>query len=68
MKGETYAAPIGAFLCPEIRAFTGFRVRFLRQSSVTIKYYLHPKKAVNSRQWPLMGDTLVQKKAPIGAM
>ena len=23
--------------------------------------------AVNSRSWPLMGDTLVQKKAPIGA-
>ena len=38
-----YAAPIGAFLCPEIRAFTGFGVRFLRQSLVTIKYCLHPK-------------------------
>ena len=38
-----YAAPIGAFFCPEIRAFTGFGVRFLRQCLVTTKCCLHTK-------------------------
>ena len=28
----SYAAPIGAFLCPEIRAFTGFGARGLQPS------------------------------------
>ena len=46
---RNYASRIGAFFCPEIRAFTGLGVRFLRQSLVTIKYDLHPKMAVNSR-------------------
>ena len=45
---RSYAAPVGAFLCPEFRAFSGFGVRFLRQSLVTIKYNFHPKMA-NSR-------------------
>ena len=37
-----YAAPIGAFFCPEIRAFTGFGARSLqtfRKSLVTAKFY-----------------------------
>ena len=42
-RGVGYAAPIGAFFCPEIRAFTGFGVRFPRQSLVTVQYFLHPK-------------------------
>ena len=35
-----YAAPIGAFFCPEICAFTGFGARFLQpfpKSLVTVK-------------------------------
>ena len=44
---ERLSVPNWGLLCPEIRAFTGFGVRFLRQSLVTIKYYLHPK-------WPLI--------------
>ena len=69
-KRESYAAPIGAFFCLEIRASTGFGARFLQpfpKSLVTIKYFLNTKMAINSRQWLLMGDTLVQKEAPIGA-
>ena len=56
--------------CPEIRAFTGFGARFLQpfpKSLVTVRYYSNTKMAVNSHQWPLMGDMLVQRKAPIGA-
>ena len=47
--GDLYAAPIGAFFCPEIRAFS---VRFLQpfpKSFVTVKYYSNTKMAVNSR-------------------
>ena len=46
-----YAAPIGAFFCPEIRAFMGFGARFLQpfpKSLVTVKYYSSTKVAVNS--------------------
>ena len=47
-----YAAPIGAFSCPEILAFTGFGARFLEpfpKPLVTVKYDLNTKVAVNSR-------------------
>ena len=48
-----YAAPIGAFFCPEIRAFTGLGgARFLRpfpKSLVTEKCDSNTKLAVNSR-------------------
>ena len=50
--------------------FVGFGARFLPpfpKSLATVKYYSNTRMAVNSRQWPLMGDTLVQKKAPLGA-
>ena len=43
-----YAAPIGAFFCPEIRAFTGFGARFLQpfpKSLVTVRYYSNTKMA-----------------------
>ena len=46
------AAPIGAFFCPEIRAFTGFGARFLQpfpKSLVTVKHHSNTKMAVNSR-------------------
>ena len=49
---SNYAAPIGAFLCPEIRAFTGLGARVLQslpKSLVTVKYYSNTKMAVNSR-------------------
>ena len=42
----SYAAPIGAFFCPEILAFTGFGARFLQpfpKSLVTIRYSSHTK-------------------------
>ena len=55
---------LGPFFCPEIRAFAGFGARFLQpfsKSLVALKYYS------NTKIWPLMGDRLVQKKAPIGA-
>ena len=45
-KGMYYAAPIGAFFCPEIRAFTGFGARFLQpfpKSLETVRYYSHTK-------------------------
>ena len=48
----SYAAPIGAFFCPEIRAFTGAGARFLQpfpKSLVTVKYNSNTKMAVNSR-------------------
>ena len=48
----SYATPIGAFFGPEIRAFTGFGVRFLQpfpKSLVTVKYYSNTKMAVNAR-------------------
>ena len=41
-----YAAPIGAFLCPEIRVVAGFGARGLQpspKSLVTEKYYLFGK-------------------------
>ena len=47
-----YAAPMGAFFCPEIRAFTGVGARFLQpfpKSLVTVKYNSNTKMAVNSR-------------------
>ena len=47
-----YAAPIGAFFCPEIRSFTGFGARFLQplpKSLVTIRYYSSTKMAINGR-------------------
>ena len=47
----SYAAPIGAFFCPEIRAFPGFGARLLQpfpKSLVTVKYYSNTKMAVNS--------------------
>ena len=47
-----YTAPIGAFFCPEIRAFKGFGARFLQpipKSLVTVKHYSNTKMAVNSR-------------------
>ena len=43
---------IGAFFCPEIRAFPGLGARFLQpfpKSLVTVKYYSNTKMAVNSR-------------------
>ena len=46
---KSYAAPIGAFFCPEIRAFTGFGARFLQpapKSLVTIKHNSNTKMAV----------------------
>ena len=49
---DRYADPIGAFFCPEIRAFTGVGARFLQQfpkSLVTVKCYSNTKMAVNSR-------------------
>ena len=57
LKGEperdkSYAAPIGAFSCPEIRAFTGFGARFLQpfpKFLVTVKYYSNSKMPINSR-------------------
>ena len=47
---KCYAAPIGAFFGPELRAFTGFGVRFLQpspESLVTVKCYSNTKMAVN---------------------
>ena len=32
-----YAAPIGAFFCPEIRAFTGVGARFLQPSPKSLE-------------------------------
>ena len=49
-----YAAPIGAFLCPEIRAFTGFGARFLQpfpKSLVTVKYHSNTEMV---KKWPLI--------------
>ena len=49
---KSYAAPIGAFLCPEIRAFTGLEARFLQplpMSLVTVRHNSNTKMAVNSR-------------------
>ena len=43
---KDYAAPIGAFFCLEIRAFTGLGARFLQpfsRSLVTVKYYSNTK-------------------------
>ena len=48
-----YAAPIGVFFCPEIRAFTGFGSRFLQpfvKSLVTVKYDSNTKMAANGRK------------------
>ena len=48
----SYAAPIGAFFCPEIRAFTGVGARFLQpfpKSLVTVKYNSNTKMAVDGR-------------------
>ena len=45
------SAPIGAFFCPEIRAFTGFGPRVPQpfpQSLVTVKYNSSTKRAVNT--------------------
>ena len=56
--------PNGLFICPEVRAFTGFGARFLQPSPmslVAVKQYYS-----NSRQWPLMGDTLVPKRPQLG--
>ena len=69
LKGPNW----GLFFCPEIRAFTGFRARFLQafpKSLVTVKYYSNTIMAINSRQWPLIavnGGHAGTKKAPIGA-
>ena len=49
---KAYVAPIGAFFCPEIRAFTGFGARFLQpflKSLVTVKCSSWPLIAVNGR-------------------
>ena len=45
-----YVALIGAFFCPEIRAFTGVGARFRQpfpKSLVTVQYYKSAKMAVN---------------------
>ena len=47
-----YAAPIGAFFCHEIRAFTGFGARSLQlfpKSLVTVEYYSNTQMAVDGR-------------------
>ena len=44
-----YAAPIGAFFCPEICAFTARFLQPFPKSLVTVKYYSSTKMAVNSR-------------------
>ena len=47
-----YAAPIGAFFCPEIRAFTGFWGEISSTASRVLsdrKVLLKHKMAVNSR-------------------
>ena len=45
-----YAALIEAFfVCPEIRAFTGFGARFLRQIPKSKKYYSNTRMAVDNR-------------------
>ena len=52
--GINYAAPIGAFFCPEIRAFTARFLQPAPKSLVTVRYYSNTKMAVKSRQWPSM--------------
>ena len=46
-----YAAPIGAFFCPEIRAFTGFRAEF---SSTVSKVLSDRKVLFKHKKWPLI--------------
>ena len=48
----SYAAPIGAFFCPEIRAFTGFGGKISSTGSKVVsdrKVLFKHKMAVNSR-------------------
>ena len=48
-KAVAYAAPIGAFFCPEIRAFTARFLQPFPKSLAPVKYYPNTKMAVNSR-------------------
>ena len=50
--GRTYAAPIGAFFCAEIRAFTGLGALYYSTVSTVLsdrKVLVKHKMAVNSR-------------------